>query len=429
MADNSIAARDIQTNAVTASKLDPNMALSVASGAFTGNVTVGGTLTVTGATTHNGATTIATTATQPLAITRIDPTVYATTVGIPGLSSKMTASPAAGSTESYFGVTGESIATTGQTSAGMTGVFGRTTLNSAGGAPTVTTGIGVDSELKFTAAGTISNAYGYHTKVTYGPGPTGTLTKYVGFYMENPLANGGGGVNSALPAAQYGIVSDGSASKNFFAGNVGIGNNNPADALDVTGNVATTGVVTLTGVAATSANGSNPVCIDNVTGTVTRSVNGGGCATVSDRRLKKDITPISGALDKLLSLTGVTYFWKDKASGTERHVGLIAQDVQKVYPEIVTKVGPDHLGIDYQGMIGPLVQAVKELHAKWLGDHQILEQADLKLSQLEKKIELENLALKAENKQLKDRLDKIELALAATPAKAPAKKGRKLATK
>ncbi|MGZ3672629.1 MAG: tail fiber domain-containing protein, partial [Bdellovibrionota bacterium] len=162
---------------------------------------------------------------------------------------------------------------------------------------------------------------------------------------------------------------------------------------------------------------------------VTRSVNGGGCATVSDRRLKKDITPISGALDKLLSLTGVTYFWKDKASGTERHVGLIAQDVQKVYPEIVTKVGPDHLGIDYQGMIGPLVQAVKELHAKWLGDHQILEQADLKLSQLEKKIELENLALKAENKQLKDRLDKIELALAATPAKAPAKKGRKLATK
>ena len=64
----------------------------------------------------------------------------------------------------------------------------------------------------------------------------------------------------------------------------------------------------------------------------------------SDRRLKENIQPIRNALDKILSLQGVTYTWNNKATSLKSmslseegktQIGLIAQDVQKVFPELV----------------------------------------------------------------------------------------------
>jgi len=65
----------------------------------------------------------------------------------------------------------------------------------------------------------------------------------------------------------------------------------------------------------------------------------------SDRRLKENITPIKNALEKVLSLNGVTYSWNDKARSlkskrfddgkNKTHIGLIAQDVEAVLPELV----------------------------------------------------------------------------------------------
>ena len=65
----------------------------------------------------------------------------------------------------------------------------------------------------------------------------------------------------------------------------------------------------------------------------------------SDRRLKENVTPIKNALEKVLSLNGVTYSWNDKARSlkskrfdddkNKTHIGLIAQDVEAVLPELV----------------------------------------------------------------------------------------------
>ena len=135
------------------------------------------------------------------------------------------------------------------------------------------------------------------------------------------------------------------------------------------------------------------------------------------------------ALDSLLKLNGVTYFWKDSSRGPSRQIGLIAQDVEKAFPEAIKPRQDGLLGLSYESLVGPLVEGIKELYAKWSADHKLLEKQEVKLGQLEKKLEIENLALKAENKALKERVDKIEEALAAAPAQAPAKKGRKLASK
>ena len=87
---------------------------------------------------------------------------------------------------------------------------------------------------------------------------------------------------------------------------------------------------------------------------------------VSDYRLKKNIEPIESALDKVLSMTGVNFEWKSKeegndhfAGGTGKRIGLIAQDVEKVVPEVVFQEG-EYYGMNYSPLVSLLVEAVKE---------------------------------------------------------------------
>lgn len=87
--------------------------------------------------------------------------------------------------------------------------------------------------------------------------------------------------------------------------------------------------------------------------------------SVSDRRLKENIVNIDNALDKVQQLNGVDYTWKKDGKAD---TGLIAQEVQAVLPNIVKEVkqldGEDCLAITYAGVIGLLVEAVKELKAE-----------------------------------------------------------------
>lgn len=89
---------------------------------------------------------------------------------------------------------------------------------------------------------------------------------------------------------------------------------------------------------------------------------------VSDARLKEDIKPLGdGVLEKVKQLNAKTYLWKDNlmGKGDKREIGLIAQEVQEVFPEVVSKVGmDDNLGIAYQNLVPVLVAAIKELSAK-----------------------------------------------------------------
>lgn len=89
----------------------------------------------------------------------------------------------------------------------------------------------------------------------------------------------------------------------------------------------------------------------------------GTLTDVSDRRKKRNIRKLTDALDKLRMIDGVSFVDKGKPNAA-RTLGLIAQDVQTVYPEAVKQLDDDTLALNYQGMIGPLVEAVKELDAE-----------------------------------------------------------------
>ena len=80
---------------------------------------------------------------------------------------------------------------------------------------------------------------------------------------------------------------------------------------------------------------------------------------ISDRRLKGNIQPIDGALEKVSELRGVTF-----DMGGKRDIGVIAQEIQKVLPEVVTEDNKGYLSVSYGNIVGVLIEAVKELKAE-----------------------------------------------------------------
>ena len=92
----------------------------------------------------------------------------------------------------------------------------------------------------------------------------------------------------------------------------------------------------------------------------------------SDKRLKENIKPIESALNKVSKLQGVTFDWKDKKQNKaydpdqdwKHDVGFIAQDVQKVIPELVRENEDGMLSMRHQGVAPILLEAIKELKAE-----------------------------------------------------------------
>jgi len=105
--------------------------------------------------------------------------------------------------------------------------------------------------------------------------------------------------------------------------------------------------------------------------TVSGSITATGEITAyfSDERLKTDINPIEGALDKVMAIGGYTYKANDLAHelGVERYdnqIGLLAQEVEAVMPELVTESGlAGYKTIRYDKVVSVLVQAIKEQQA------------------------------------------------------------------
>jgi len=85
----------------------------------------------------------------------------------------------------------------------------------------------------------------------------------------------------------------------------------------------------------------------------------------SDERLKDNVSNIPNALDKVESLRGVEFDWNDKQEVYEGHdIGVIAQDVEKVLPEIVENRDNGYKAVKYEKLTAVLIEAVKELSAK-----------------------------------------------------------------
>jgi hypothetical protein len=115
-------------------------------------------------------------------------------------------------------------------------------------------------------------------------------------------------------------------------GNVGIGTTTPIHKLDVNGSIRSTTTL-----------------------------------VVSDKRLKKDILPIENALDKILALNGITYNWNKDFDSTKKldnnnHIGLIAQDVEKILSQVVSteSEGLQIKSVSYSDIIPVLIEAIKE---------------------------------------------------------------------
>jgi hypothetical protein len=96
--------------------------------------------------------------------------------------------------------------------------------------------------------------------------------------------------------------------------------------------------------------------------------------TPSDERLKKEIEPLQNALTKVAHLRGVTYSWRTEGvegrgfpEGTQ--IGLIAQEVEAVIPEVIHTTVGGYKGIDYQKLVPLLIEAVKEQQVRLEAQH------------------------------------------------------------
>ena len=124
---------------------------------------------------------------------------------------------------------------------------------------------------------------------------------------------------------------------------------------------------------ANSIIGSSGLTYGSSTLSVTGAVIATGDITAfysSDINLKTNISNISNALEKVKQINGVTYNWNDTAKSIDRNktddveAGVIAQEVQKVLPQIVTQRDDGYLAVRYEKLVPLLIEAIKELAAE-----------------------------------------------------------------
>ncbi len=94
----------------------------------------------------------------------------------------------------------------------------------------------------------------------------------------------------------------------------------------------------------------------------------GALSQNSDIRLKKNIVPLQLSLNKLIQLNGYTYNWISKDKDPKQQIGLIAQEVKKIYPQLVSEIkgqnGETNLAVNYIGLIPVMIESRKEQQKK-----------------------------------------------------------------
>jgi len=155
---------------------------------------------------------------------------------------------------------------------------------------------------------------------------SGDITNYSQFFID--------------PEIGFSFLSVGSGN-----GNVGIGCSSPEYKLHVIGDIASTATV--------------------------RAANfiGQEITSCSDSHFKQNITPLQNSMENILKLQGVNYFWKTKEFpernfNDKKQIGLIAQEVEKILPELVFTDKNGYKSVDYSKLTPILVEAIKELSVK-----------------------------------------------------------------
>ena len=85
-----------------------------------------------------------------------------------------------------------------------------------------------------------------------------------------------------------------------------------------------------------------------------------GTTLTSDARLKNNIKPLPSSLEKVLNLRGISYEWKAQ-NETSKQIGVVAQEVEAVYPELVHTSESGYKSVSYSKLVAPLIEAVKEI--------------------------------------------------------------------
>ncbi len=163
-------------------------------------------------------------------------------------------------------------------------------------------------------------------------------------------------------------------------GDIGIGTIAPTERLDIDGNLRIRNI----------SNGAfaNDLAVTS-DGTLTLSL--------SDQRMKKNISNIGRALEKVLKLQGVTYNWIDPDSSTKKDLGLIAQDVELVFPELVfTNKVDGYKGINYSRFPAIFIEAFKEQQVIIDAQNKKIEGLEHKMNEILKMMQVENDSLKKE---------------------------------
>jgi hypothetical protein len=119
---------------------------------------------------------------------------------------------------------------------------------------------------------------------------------------------------------------------------------------------------------------------------------GSSCApgACSDRRFKQNITPIASALEKVTKLQGVNFIWNTKDYPRrffteEPQIGLIAQDVEMVIPEVVLTDREGFKSVTYDKLTAVLIEAVKEMKQQMNSQDSIIKVQNGRIKALEGK--------------------------------------------
>ncbi|QQS59877.1 tail fiber domain-containing protein [Candidatus Peregrinibacteria bacterium] len=182
-----------------------------------------------------------------------------------------------------------------------------------------------------------------------GIGTTSPLGK---LHIYNPVNTGAelivDSISTGITAIQ---LYSGGVSKGSISYNPAVGANTISLGSDTNGNVINI------------LRTNNYVGIGTISPAYQLDVNGyirGTNVAPSDIRLKKDIVTLSDSLSKILHLRGVSYFWKDSEKGEEKQIGVIAQEVEKEFPELVLEDNEGMKSVNYSALVAPLIEAVKE---------------------------------------------------------------------
>ena len=145
----------------------------------------------------------------------------------------------------------------------------------------------------------------------------------------------------------------------------------------------------------------------------------GSTVHTSDARLKKDILTIPDALTRIMQLRGVGFRWmdqeKDAAMGPQ--LGVIAQEVEAVFPEAVLQNKEGFKAVAYSKLVAPLIEAVKAQQHMIENQQQIIEQQ--KKSHQEEIATLKSM-IQQMGQQMTSLTEEMQILKAATNAVEPA---------